>query len=558
MLNRNLPPVSTEHFSMVPRSDVPRSTFKTQHRHLTTFQTGLLIPIHVDEVLPGDVHKGQMTVFARLANLLFPLMDNVELESHFFFVPARLVWSNWRKFMGEQANPGDSIAFTIPQKVSGSSGFSVASIYDYFGLPTVGQVVGGRTISVNALPLRAYNLIWNEWYRDENLDSSLTVSLGDGPDAAVTYALQSRRKKHDYFTSCLPWPLKGGVDVGLPFTGNANVKGIAWTTAVDPTDGTPGSALESGGSAPSAWAGYLTGASIASSMFFRAAQATAGGPPQITADLSSVTATTINAIRLAVTTQQFLEKDARGGTRYTELLRSHFGVMPEDARLQRPEYIGGGRQSFQTSAIPQTSATGLTGGTTAAGSLVAQSVAGGRHEFAYHATEHGYIIGLVSVRVDNTYSQGLARLWTRQTRYDHYWPVFANLGEQGVFNHEIFAQGSATSLLPVNPVDQDGQVFGYQERWAEYRHRPSRITGMFRPSSTSNIAQWHASELFATLPALNATFIADDGAQASGPLVRCLAAGTSGNNVQVLFDSVFDISCTRCMPMFSVPGLARF
>ena len=267
-------------------------------------------------------------------------------------------------------------------------------------------------------------------------------------------------------------------------------------------------------------------------------------PANLYADLSTVAGSTINAMRLAAATQQFLEKDARGGTRYTELLRNHFGVRPEDARLQRPEYIGGGRSSIQTSAIPQTSATGVTGGTSPKGSLAGQGIINADHTFTYHATEHGYIIGIANVVGDNTYQQGLHRMWSRSTRFDFYWPTFAHLGEQSVTLKELWVKGDLAT---------DDLVFGYQERWAEYRYRPSRITGLFRSTSTGNIDEWHLAEQFATQPSLNATFITQ-----ATPATRVLAAGATANGMHILFDSVFTINCTRPMPTYSVPGLTRF
>ena len=529
-LSRNRPPVQVSQFSMVPRGDVPRSTFRTQHMHKTTFQTGRLIPIHVDEVLPGDVHRGNVTVFARLATPLFPIMDNLRLETFFFFVPCRLVWSNWRKFMGEQTDPSSSIAFTIPVVTSAVGGWPVSSIGDYMGLPTVGQLGGAATKDTNALPMRAYNLIYNEWFRDENLSNSQSVPLTDGPDAAATYSLLRRCKKHDYFTSALPWPLKGGVQVSIPLSGTARLQtdvadeariGI-WSTVANgwrsmDINGAAFVALETGGVSSDAEKAYV--------------------------DLSTATGATLNALRLSVTTQQFLERDARGGTRYTELLRSHFGVMPEDARLQRPEYIGGGRSDVQTSAIPQTSATGLTGGTTPAGSLSAAATITGSHEFSYTASEHGYILGLVHVGADLTYQQGVHRMWTRSTRYDFYWPAFAHLGEQAIRNDEIYVRGDANDPL----------VFGYQERWAEYRHRPSRVSGLFRSTSAGNIDEWHLAQQFTALPVLNEAFMLD-----TPPMSRVLAAGAAADEMQILFDSMFNIACTRALPTYSVPGLNRF
>lgn len=536
-LNRRLPHVDSSRFSMIPRAEIPRSTFVTEHALKTTFTAGYLIPFHIDEVLPADVHQGQVTIFARLATPLFPIMDNMTLETFFFFVPSRLVWDNWKKMMGERTNPLDSISYTIPQLISPAGGFVAGSIYDYFGLPTAGQITGANTVTVNALPLRAFNLIYNTWFRDENLQTSLTVMTNDGPDDVSYYLHQARNKRHDYFTSALPWPIKGGQDVTLPISGNANVLGIGYSSGTVPTAGAPASTVQADGSSAASWPAYYLGNTT--SVKFEAAGTTTGSPPKIYADLSTATGQTINAIRLAFQTQRLLERDARGGTRYTELLRAHFGVLPEDARLQRPEYIGGGRTSIQTSAIPQTSATGLTGGSSPLGALGAAATAADQHSFSYHATEHGYIIGIVHVTADLTYQQGLHRMWTRRTRYDFYWPAFAHLGEQPIRNDEIYAQGTAA----------DTDTFGYQERWAEYRHRPSRITGKFRSTTTGSLDAWHLAINFGSLPALNSSFIQD-----APPLSRALAAGAAADGQQVLLDSVFRIKSTRPLPMFSVPG----
>lgn len=549
-LNKQLPSVDPSHFALVPRSDVPRSKFRTEHTHKTTFDMGYLIPVHVEEVLPGGVYQIDAMLFARMNNLLFPLMDNARISTFGFFIPNRILWTNFEKMMGAQDNPGDSISYTIPQLQSNGGGFVVGSIYDYFGLPTVGQVTAGQAVHVNALPLRAYNKIINDWFKDEDLDNNLTERTGDSGDVHGDYALFRRRKRHDYFIAARPWPLKGGADVTLPIGGSATVK-------------TNASALLTGAGEAIRIRRSVDGAILSAvnpsvlGVFtaedYGRADISGGGttgaspgwyPTNLYADLSTATGVAINTMRLAAATQQFLEKDARGGTRYTELLQNHFGVHPEDSRLQRPEYIGGGVSELQTQAIPQTSATGLTGGTTPVGSLTAQAVAAGDHRFSYHSTEHGYIIILACVDADITYQQGLHRMWTKQTRFDFYWPTFANLGEQIIRRDEIYATG----------VDvDDTTAFGYQERWAEYRYYPSKITGLFRSTSAGNIDEWHLAQQFTSAPTLNATFIAS-----TPPASRVLAAGTAANGMQILFDSFWRITRTLPLPTYSVPGLTRF
>jgi hypothetical protein len=512
-------PTNMSHdFSRVPKADIQRSVFNRDHGLKTAFDAGYLVPIFVDEALPGDTFTLNMTGFGRLATPVNPIMDNLYIETFFFAVPYRLVWDNWVKMCGEQENPGDTSDYLVPT-VSGT--VTTNSLFDYMGVPI------GTSLSWNNLHGRAYNLIWNEWFRDENLQDSIVVDKDDGPDTYSDYVLKKRGKRHDYFTSCLPWPQKGD-SVNTPLGTEAPIRYSSMNSAGNPIDDQYAQARGNPGATEWMYANE-TGDPTLSAYIPSGAQA------DIYTDLTNATAATINQLRQAFQIQKVYERDARGGTRYTEIVRSHFGVVSPDARLQRPEYLGGGKERININPIAQTSSTDAT---TPQGNMSAFGTTSGRMGgFNKSFTEHSVIIGLACVFADLNYQQGLNRMWSRQDRWDFYWPALAHIGEQAVLNKEIYAQGTAA----------DDQVFGYQERFAEYRYKPSMITGIMRSDATNSTDNWHLAQDFGSLPALNASFIEEN-----PPIDRVVAVTTEPD---LLFDAHFDLKCARPMPVYSVPGL---
>jgi hypothetical protein len=524
---RRLP--SQRHDWSTPSADIPRSVFDRSHPYKTTFNAGFLVPILVDEMVPGDTFNVRLQGFARMATPIFPIMDNLHMETFFFAVSHRLVHDNWAKLMGEQLNPGDSIDYLAPQVAgpSVSTGYDPETVADYMGIPT-----GIASVAHSAYWLRAYNLIIREWFRNQNLQNSPEVRTDDGPDSYSLYTLRRRNKRPDYFVAANPWPQKGP-EVQLPLGSEAPVRGI-------------GVQQDATWAGPSAADIRETGGFTTTYTQFQNPQASpsvriqgSSDFPYVYADLANATAANVNEWRTALAVQKILERDARVGTRLVEIIEGHFRVHSPDQRMQRPEYLGGGSSPINVTAVPQTSASQTTPASPQ-GNLAAFATANlNGHGFTYSAVEHVVILGLVNVRADITYQQGLHRMWSRRTRYDFYMPSLAHLGEQAILNKEIY-YGTDNA--------ENNKAFGYIPVWDEYRYKPGMITGKFRSNTPGgSLDPWHLSEFFPAPPKLDETFISSN-----PPIDRVVAVQ---DEPHFIFDGWFNMRCARPMPTHGIPGL---
>lgn len=546
-MNRN----SEQHYAQVPHAEIRRAKFQRDFNLLTTMNEGDLVPIYLDEVLPADTFKINLNALVRMATPLYPVMDNAYMDFYFFFVPARLLWKHFQNLMGQNDSTfwAETTEYTTPVTTAPEGGWNVGTLADYFGIPT-----GVSGLKVNSLPFRAYAKVWNEWFRDENLQQPVTQSMEDTTTTGVNTGTKLSDaeaggmplkvcKYKDYFTSCLPSPEKSAEPVKLPMTGNAQ---IAWPN--DAETMADGEIFQAG-------SGNLENIPINTNMKLAASKKNNksgkslvkfGGQTNASeinyttmiADLSTVSAATINELRQAIAVQHIFERDARTGTRYKEILKGAWGVTSPDARLDRSEYIGGHRMPINVNQVIQTSSTDSTSpqGNTGAYSMTTLS----RNMCTYSATEHGYILGLAAIRVDHSYQQGLSRLWTRNTRFSYYDPMLANLGEQAVLNQEIYAQGKP----------QDEEVFGYQEAWADYRYRTNMVTSEMRSTYAQTLDAWHYADKYDTLPTLSSSWIKEG----TENIDRTLAVQSS-NSHQFICNFYYEQTWTRPMPIYSVPGI---